>query len=99
MCGRVIQKTTLGEIRVLFETVNAVPNCAPNYNGAPTQQLPVVRLDEERRRALDLHAVAEGQVTPEEGVSLAQIVEVRRRSIETAELEARIAALEEGKSR
>ena len=49
MCGRVIQKTPLGEIRVLFETVNAVPNSAPNYNGAPTQQLPVVRLDEEGR--------------------------------------------------
>jgi putative SOS response-associated peptidase YedK len=40
--------------RVLFETVNAVPNSAPNYNGAPTQQLPVVRLDEEGRRSLDL---------------------------------------------
>src|SRR6476646_3440331 len=54
MCGRVIQKTPLGEIRVLFETMNAVPNSAPNYNGAPTQQLPVVRLDEEGRRSLDL---------------------------------------------
>jgi putative SOS response-associated peptidase YedK len=54
MCGRVIQNTPLGEIRVLFETVNAVPNSAPNYNGAPTQQLPVVRLDEEGRRSLDL---------------------------------------------
>jgi putative SOS response-associated peptidase YedK len=54
MCGRVIQKTPLGEIRVLFETMNAVPNSASNYNGAPTQQLPVVRLDEEGRRSLDL---------------------------------------------
>jgi putative SOS response-associated peptidase YedK len=54
MCGRVIQKTPLGEIRVLFETINAVPNSAPNFNGAPTQLLPVVRLDEEGRRSLDL---------------------------------------------
>src|SRR5258708_2105444 len=34
MCGRVAQKTPLGEIRVLFETVNPVPNAAPTYNGA-----------------------------------------------------------------
>jgi putative SOS response-associated peptidase YedK len=52
MCGRVIQNTPLGEIRVLFETMNAVPNSAPNYNGAPIQQSPVVRLDEKRHRSL-----------------------------------------------
>jgi putative SOS response-associated peptidase YedK len=53
MCGRVVQKTPLSEIRVLFETVNPVPNAAPNYNGAPTDSLPIVRLDREGRR-LDL---------------------------------------------
>jgi putative SOS response-associated peptidase YedK len=54
MCGRVVHKTPLGEIRVLFETLNAVPNAAPTYNGAPTDNLPVVRLDRDGRRALDL---------------------------------------------
>ena len=54
MCGRTVQKTPLGEIRVLFETVNPLPNAAPNYNAAPTDTLPVVRLDQERRRSLDL---------------------------------------------
>lgn len=54
MCGRTVQKTPLGEIRVLFETVNPVPNIAPNYNAAPTDTLPVVRLDREGRRSLDL---------------------------------------------
>src|SRR5258707_14727276 len=54
MCGRVVQKPPLGEIRVLFETVNPVPNAAPTYNGAPTDTLPVVRLDREGRRSLDL---------------------------------------------
>src|SRR5437868_13321576 len=54
MCGRVVQKTPLGEIRVLFETVNPVPNAAPTYNGAPTDALPVVRLDRDGRRSLDL---------------------------------------------
>jgi hypothetical protein len=36
MCGRVVHKTPLGEIRVMFETVNPVPNSAANYNAAPT---------------------------------------------------------------
>jgi putative SOS response-associated peptidase YedK len=54
MCGRVVQKTPLGEIRVLFETTNPVPNTAPTFNGAPTDRLPVVRLDRDGRRSLDL---------------------------------------------
>jgi putative SOS response-associated peptidase YedK len=54
MCGRVVQKTPLDEIRVLFETVNPVPNMAATYNGAPTQTLAVVRLDGDGRRSLDL---------------------------------------------
>jgi hypothetical protein len=54
MCGRVAQKTPLSEIRVLFETVNPVPNAAPTYNAAPTATLPAVRLDRDGRRALDL---------------------------------------------
>jgi putative SOS response-associated peptidase YedK len=54
MCGRVVQKTPLSEIRVLFETVNPIPNAAPTYNGAPTDTLPVVRLDRDGRRSLDL---------------------------------------------
>ena len=54
MCGRVVQKTPLQEIRALFETENPVPNTAPTYNGAPTDALPVVRLDREGSRSLDL---------------------------------------------
>jgi putative SOS response-associated peptidase YedK len=54
MCGRVVQKTPLNEIRVLFETVNPVPNVAANYNCAPTQSLAVVRSDPDGRRSLDL---------------------------------------------
>ena len=54
MCGRVVQKTPLGEIRVLFETVNPIPNAAPTFNGAPTDTLPVARLDRDGRRSLDL---------------------------------------------
>ena len=54
MCGRVVQKTPLSEIRVLFETVNPLPNAEPTYNGAPTDTLPVVRLNHDGRRCLDL---------------------------------------------
>src|SRR4051812_13203285 len=54
MCGRVVQKTSLHNISVLFETVNPIPNAAPGYNGAPTQSLPIVRLDQGGHRSLDL---------------------------------------------
>jgi putative SOS response-associated peptidase YedK len=55
MCGRFVQKTPLGEIQVLFETTNPVPNMAPRYNAAPTDSLAVVRFNPQTRsRALDL---------------------------------------------
>jgi len=55
MCGRFVQKTPLGEIRVLFETANPVPNAAPRYNAAPTDNLAVVRFNPQTRtRSLDL---------------------------------------------
>lgn len=55
MCGRFVQKTPLGEIQVLFETVNAVPNAPPRYNAAPTDNLAVVRFNPQtRQRSLDL---------------------------------------------
>ena len=52
MCGRVVQKTPMSEIQVLFGTVNPLPNAAPTYNGAPTDTLPLVRLDRDGRRPL-----------------------------------------------
>lgn len=45
-------------------------------------------------QAAILRAVAAGEVLPAEAATLASIVESRRRAIETAELEARITALE-----
>jgi putative SOS response-associated peptidase YedK len=51
----VVQKTPLSQIRVLFETVNPVPNAAPSYNVAPTDNLPIVRYDAKAgSRTLDL---------------------------------------------
>ncbi|MBV9965744.1 MAG: SOS response-associated peptidase [Alphaproteobacteria bacterium] len=55
MCGRFVQKTPLGEIQVLFETANAVPNAPARYNAAPTDTLAVVRFNPKtRERSLDL---------------------------------------------
>ena len=39
-------------------------------------------------------AVGEGEITAEEGAALASVLETKRRAVETAELEQRIAALE-----
>jgi putative SOS response-associated peptidase YedK len=55
MCGRFVQKTPLGEIRVLFGAENPVPNAPPRYNAAPTDTLAVVRFNPKtRERSLDL---------------------------------------------
>ena len=40
-------------------------------------------------------AVAGGEITPDEGQAVASVLEVKRKAIETVELEARIAALEQ----
>lgn len=55
MCGRFVQKTPLGEIQVLFETPNAVPNAPTRWNAAPTDNLAAVRFNPQtRQRSLDL---------------------------------------------
>ena len=42
------------------------------------------------------NAMAAGEVTPDEAASVASVLEVKRRSIETADLAARIEAIEKG---
>ena len=55
MCGRFVQKTPLGEIRVLFGAENPVPNAPPRHNAAPTDMLAVVRYNPKtQQRSLDL---------------------------------------------
>jgi putative SOS response-associated peptidase YedK len=50
-----VQKTRLGEICGLLETMNAVPNAAARYNAAPTDSLAVVRYyPQTRQRSLEL---------------------------------------------
>jgi len=42
-----------------------------------------------------LRSMAEGELTPEEATAVAGVLEMRRKAIETAEIEARVAALED----
>jgi hypothetical protein len=41
-----------------------------------------------------LSAASKGEITPEEAVSVAQVVEIRRKSLETLEIEERLSTLE-----
>ena len=52
MCGRYSITTAPEAMRRLFKVVNPLPNLRPNYNCAPTQTLPVVRLNADGEREL-----------------------------------------------
>jgi len=76
----------------------AVERLAPLRRGRPVQfEMPGIESIGDLTKALGaiLAAVAGGALTAEEGLTVANIIETKRRAIETAELEARIAALEE----
>ena len=73
----------------------------PMRRGRPVRfSLPALDTAGDLPKALGavLAAVAEGSLTPDEAVSLAQIVEVRRRAIELVEIEARLAVLEQSQA-
>ena len=53
MCGRYTLTTPLEGLRQLFELVER-PNLQPRYNIAPTQEVPLLRLDESGRRRLSM---------------------------------------------
>ena len=54
MCGRFVQKTPLGEIRVLFGAGNPVPNAPARYNAARPTPGGRALQPEDRERSLDL---------------------------------------------
>lgn len=73
---------------------------APPRRDAPVQfALPSMAsaLDAAQAAAAVLEAVAAGELTLTEGAHLMGLVETYRRTLETTELEARVAALEHGK--
>jgi hypothetical protein len=59
--------------------------------------MPPIRTAQDAVQASSAHAgaVAEGEVTPSEAAAVASVIEAHRRTLEVAELERRIAALEE----
>ncbi len=74
---------------------------APVRKGRPVSlPLPVVTTAGDVLAALGatVKAMADGDITPDEAATVAGVLEVKRRAIETAELETRIAALEERKT-
>ena len=71
---------------------------APVRRGRPVSlPLPVVNTAADVLAALGvtIQAMGDGDITPDEAATIAGVLEVKRRAIETAELEIRIAALEE----
>ena len=56
MCGRVRISTDITQLTIGFEIPSdrPLPNFAPTWNGAPTDNLPVVRFAPDSRRSLDL---------------------------------------------
>ena len=69
----------------------------PERRGAPVAiQIPELRGPEDLAAALGgvAQAVAGGAISPEEGASVAAVLEGHRRALETVELERRLAALE-----
>lgn len=72
---------------------------APPRRDAPVQfDLPRMETARDAAKAAGavLGAVAEGDLTPTEGAHIMALVETYRRTLETSELEARVAALEGG---
>src|SRR5690349_13798965 len=73
----------------------------PERKGRPVSfELPSMQTAADLGRAIAsvTRAVAEGELTPDEAQSVASVLELQRRAIETAELERRIAVLEGMKS-
>ena len=71
---------------------------APVRKGSPVVfTLPAIEAATDVVTALGalVQAVARGELTPDEGVSVANLLEAKRKAIETLEIERRLAALEE----
>lgn len=90
--------------KALGGDVKAHETIMASVGQAPRQTVPPVKLPEmttaadlpKMTRAI-LHAVAAGTLTPAEGQSLSALAVAHGKAVEVAELEKRIAALEQGK--
>lgn len=82
-------------IKLVLERMAPLPRNRPVHFTAP-----IIETAADLCNAMGtvLQGVASGELTPDEAVSIASLVETRRRTIETLELDARIAALEQSKA-
>jgi hypothetical protein len=81
-------------IKLVLERVAPLPRNRPVHFAMPAIDTPA---DLGRGMTAVLQAVAAGDMTPNEAVSIASLIETRRRTIETIELDLRVAALEQSK--
>jgi Family of unknown function (DUF5681) len=81
-------------IRLVLERVAPLPRNRP-----VTFDMPAIETSADLGAAMSaiLQAAAAGDLTPDEAVSIASLIETRRRTIETLEHEQRIAALEQSR--
>lgn len=94
---RAVEVALSGDVSALRLCLERI---APPRRDAPVQfTLPSMETARDAARAAGavLEAVAAGELTPTEGAHLMALVETYRRTLETTELEARVAALENGK--
>jgi Family of unknown function (DUF5681) len=79
-------------IKLVLERVAPMPRNRPvNFLVPPIK----TAADLGRAMSAVLRAAADGNLTPDEATSIASLIETRRRTIETLELEQRIAVLEQ----
>ena len=98
MTRRVIEAAKVGDMtaaRLVLERIYPVRKGRPVHLDLPeietVADLPVAL------SAL-LSAMGHGEITPEEAAVVANVIEAKRRTLETVELEQRIAVLEEAKA-
>ena len=90
----VIEKATSGDMTAAKIILDRV---APVRKGSPVAlDLPKVRTASDVAEAIAnvIHEMASGTITPDEAASIAGVIELRRRAIETVELEERLTRLE-----
>ena len=93
----VIERAKSGDMTACRMIVDKVlPN---TKNRSISLDLPLINYLEDvgKAQAEVLQAVSIGDITPNEGERIASIIEARRRSIETIDLEARVCRLESAK--
>ena len=84
----------MAAIKLVLERVAPLPRNRPVRFAMPSIE---TSADLAGAMGAILQAAADGALAPDEAVSIASLIETRRRTIETLELEARIAALEQNR--